>query len=166
VIALRPKTFAVLRYLVEHAGQLILKDELLDTVWAGTIVSDTVLKSCIRELRDALDDDAQRPQYIATVHRRGYRFIGEVGSRQHSVVSDEQEKQDTAVGLPTLAPRPSPPAPFLVGREAELMDLHSLLDKALCSERQLVFVTGEPGIGKTTLVDAFLQLLADQSGVP
>jgi len=52
-----------------------MKDELLDAVWAGTVVSDTVLKSCIRELREALGDDAQAPQYIATVHRRGYRFI-------------------------------------------------------------------------------------------
>jgi DNA-binding winged helix-turn-helix (wHTH) protein len=50
-LALRPKTFAVLRYLVEHPGKLVTKDELLDAVWAGTVVSDTVLKSCIRELR-------------------------------------------------------------------------------------------------------------------
>ena len=56
-IALRPKTFAVLRYLVEHPGKLVTKDELLDAVWAGTVVSDTVLKSCIRELRTALGDD-------------------------------------------------------------------------------------------------------------
>lgn len=74
-IALRPKTFAVLRYLVEHPEKLVTKDELLDAVWAGTVVSDTVLKSCIRELREALGDDVQEPQYIATVHRRGYRFI-------------------------------------------------------------------------------------------
>ena len=79
-IPLRPKTFAVLRYLVEHAGQLVTKDELLDTVWAGTIVSDTVLKSCIRELREALGDDVQTPQYIATAHRRGYRFIGQLST--------------------------------------------------------------------------------------
>jgi DNA-binding winged helix-turn-helix (wHTH) protein len=80
VIALRPKTFAVLRYLLEHAEQLVMKDELLDAVWAGTVVSDTVLKSCIRELRTALDDDVQEPRFIATVHRRGYRFIGQCSS--------------------------------------------------------------------------------------
>jgi DNA-binding winged helix-turn-helix (wHTH) protein len=60
VLALRPKTFAVLRYLVEHSGKLVTKDDLLDTVWAGTVVSDTVLKSCIRELREALGDDVHR----------------------------------------------------------------------------------------------------------
>src|SRR5262245_36002064 len=74
-IPLRPKTFAVLRHLVTHPGQLVTTEELLDTVWAKTIVSDTVLRSCIRELRTVLGDDAQRPRYIATVHRRGYRFI-------------------------------------------------------------------------------------------
>src|SRR5262249_31186586 len=47
-------------------------------------------------------------------------------------------------------------APHLVGRAAELQQLHQLLDKALRGERQLVFVTGEPGIGKTTLIDAFV----------
>ena len=65
----------MLRYLVEQAGTLVTKDELLDAVWAGTVVSDTVLKSCIRELREALGDEVQTPQYIATVHRRGYRWI-------------------------------------------------------------------------------------------
>ena len=53
-ISLRPKTFAVLRQLAMHPGQLVTQDELLDTVWAGTIVTDTVLRSCLRELRIAL----------------------------------------------------------------------------------------------------------------
>jgi DNA-binding winged helix-turn-helix (wHTH) protein len=64
VIELRPKTFAVLRYLTEHAGRLVTKDELLDTVWGQTVVSETVLKSCIRELRKALGDEARTPQFI------------------------------------------------------------------------------------------------------
>src|SRR5215203_531622 len=79
-IAVRPKTFAVLRHLGTHPGRLVTKDELLDAVWAGTIVSDTVLRRCIRELRTVLGDDAQRPRYIATVHRRGYRFIAPVAA--------------------------------------------------------------------------------------
>jgi len=54
-IELWPKTFAVLRYLLEHAGRLVTKHELLDAVWGQTVVSDTVLKSCIRELRTAAD---------------------------------------------------------------------------------------------------------------
>src|SRR5215510_11239580 len=75
VLELRPKTFAVLRHLAERPGRLVTKDELLDAVWGQTAVSDSVLKSCIAELRKVLSDSAQTPRYIATVHRRGYRFI-------------------------------------------------------------------------------------------
>jgi DNA-binding winged helix-turn-helix (wHTH) protein/predicted ATPase/type II secretory pathway predicted ATPase ExeA len=158
VIELRPKTFAVLRYLVEHTGRLVTKDELLDAVWAGTVVSDTVLKSCIRELRKALGDEAQRPQYIETVHRRGYRFIAPLAMAP----SVSSSPFPVPSSLPTLAPNTQHPAPPLVGREAELAQLHGWLEKALHGERQIIFVTGEPGIGKTTLVEAFLQRIADR----
>ena len=77
-LALRPKTFAVLRYLVAQAGQLVTQDALLDAVWGLTAVSETVVRSSIRELRTILGDTAQHPQFIQTVHRRGYRFIAPV----------------------------------------------------------------------------------------
>jgi DNA-binding winged helix-turn-helix (wHTH) protein len=77
-ISLRPKTFAVLEYLLENSGRLVTKDELLDAVWPEVSVSDAVLKGCIREIREALDDDPQSPRFIETLHRRGYRFIGEI----------------------------------------------------------------------------------------
>ena len=69
------KAFVVLRYLVEHAGQLVTKAELFDALWPGTAVSDGALTFCIVELRKALGDDAKAPRFIETVHRRGYRFI-------------------------------------------------------------------------------------------
>ena len=56
------------------AGEVISKEELFRLVWMGTAVSDSALTSCIQELRRALGDDAQRPQFIETLHRRGYRF--------------------------------------------------------------------------------------------
>jgi len=77
-ISLRPKTFAVLRCLIEHADQLVSKTTLLETVWPETMVSDGVLMVCIGELRQALGDDPRTPQFIATAHRRGYRFIGHI----------------------------------------------------------------------------------------
>ena len=77
-ISLRPKTFAVLRCLIEHAQQLVSKTTLLEVVWPETMVSDGVLMVCIRELRQALGDDPRTPRFIATAHRRGYRFIGQV----------------------------------------------------------------------------------------
>ena len=75
-LALRPKTFALLRYLVAHPGQLLTKAAVLETLWSETMVSEVVLSVCIRELRQVLGDDARAPRFIETVHRRGYRFIG------------------------------------------------------------------------------------------
>jgi predicted ATPase len=137
VVALRPKSFAVLRHLLENAGRLMTKDELLDTVWARTAVSDTVLKSCVRELRKALGDDVHAPRYIETVHGRGYRF------------------RPAALSRP-IFPGPRGQTGTVVGREGALGLLHAWLDESGRGERRLVFVTGEPGIGKTALVDAFL----------
>ena len=77
-LELTPRVFAVLRHLVEHAHRLVTKDDLLATVWRDTIVSDAALASSIRDLRRALRDSAGSPRYIATVHRRGFRFIGQI----------------------------------------------------------------------------------------
>ena len=87
VIPLRQKSFAVLRYLLEHAGQLATKEELLRAVWPETYVSDIVLKVCIRELRHALGDQREAPQFIETVHRRGYRFIAPLSTNPQPVRS-------------------------------------------------------------------------------
>jgi DNA-binding response OmpR family regulator len=70
-IPLRPKTFAVLRCLLAHPGQLVTKAALLDAVWPETMVTDVALMICIRELRQALGDDPKTPQFIETIHRRG-----------------------------------------------------------------------------------------------
>src|SRR5262249_8701197 len=130
-ISLRRQTFAVLRYLVEHAGQVVSKTALLDALWPGVYVTDMAPMICIRELRKALGDDARVPQFIETAHRRGYRFIAPltpkpVASSQYSIAGSQRS-----------APAPStqhPAFPF-VGREAELAQLHRWLEKALNGER-------------------------------
>ena len=73
-LKLTPKAFAVLRYLIEHPGRLVSKDELLLAVWPDTVVTEGALATCMRWIRKALADDPHAPQYIETVHRR-YRFI-------------------------------------------------------------------------------------------
>src|SRR5262249_30112922 len=152
-IPLKPKTFTVLRYLVTHAGRLVTKEELLDALWPDVHVTDGVLKVCVRELRRALGDEAQTPQYITTVHRRGYRFIA-------PLTPTAAPASRCRFHVYASSPRPTPSlqssAPTFVGREEELAQLHKWLEKALGGERQIVFITGEPGIGKTTLVEAFL----------
>src|SRR5215468_1118947 len=77
-IPLPPKVFAVLHYLVTHPDRLVTKDELLDAVWSETFVSDAVVRVTIGALRKILGETAQTPRFIATVPRRGYRFLASV----------------------------------------------------------------------------------------
>ena len=164
VLHLRPKTFAVLRHLVERASQLVTKDQLLATIWPDTYVTDSALKSCIRELRQTLQDDAQQPRYIETVHRRGYRFIANVERQPPALSVAEGLKtgsveEATVHSLETnrLNSDAQSVAPYFVGREGELAQLYQALEDALEGEPQIVFLTGEAGIGKTSLVEVFLE---------
>jgi DNA-binding winged helix-turn-helix (wHTH) protein/predicted ATPase len=109
-LVLRPKTFAVLRYLVEHRDRLLTKEELLGVLWPGTFVTDGVLMACICELRKTLGDNPRAPQFIETVHRRGYRFIAAVVSSQHPVVGSQQSEassQQLTPGNWQLTTRPA-----------------------------------------------------------
>jgi DNA-binding winged helix-turn-helix (wHTH) protein len=167
LVPVRPKLFAVLRCLVEHAGRLVTREELLRAAWPTTVVSDSVLRGTIRELREVLRDDATAARFVETVPHRGYRFLAPVTA----AVSPGQPSQAPVRKPEGRAHRSSPlPIPDirrrtldvvrLVGRDAELIRLHRSWEKALQGERQVVFVTGEPGIGKTTVVDAFLAAIA------
>ena len=140
-IPLRPKAFAVLSHLVQRRGELVTKQQLLEAVWPDTFVGDAVLKDCIRQLREALSDDAASPRYIETAHRRGYRFIGNLTDESASV----------------SAPSGSSAVASLLGRSAELATMQRWLERASAGERQVVFVTGEAGIGKTTLVNTLVE---------
>jgi len=77
-LALEPKTFQVLLFLLENRGRLIEKNELLDAVWKDTFVTENAMTREIAKLRKALGDDSKTPKYIQTVHTQGYRFIAEV----------------------------------------------------------------------------------------
>lgn len=151
-LRLTPKAFAVLRLLAERAGQLVTKEQLLESVWADTAVGDAVLATVVREIRSVLGDPASRPWLIETVHRRGYRLLEplafEAPPPAHTGVV-AAGAQRLAIALPTL-----------VGRQAELERLDTWWDTAQRGERRLVFVSGEPGIGKTALVDTFLDRAA------
>ena len=72
-----PKAFSVLDYLHQHKQKLVTKEDLLSAVWPTVFVTDAVLKVAVGELRKALNDHPKQPTFIETVHRRGYRFIGD-----------------------------------------------------------------------------------------
>jgi predicted ATPase/DNA-binding winged helix-turn-helix (wHTH) protein len=141
------KAFAALCYLVLHAGQLVTKDELLAAVWAVPYVSDMALAACIREIRRALDEQAQAPRFVETVRGRGYRFCAPV------TVLPLTPERPAVRDLPPVAIYPTG---LLVGREGEMAQLQRRWGQAQQGVRQVVFVTGEAGIGKTALVDAFV----------
>ncbi len=137
VVALTPKAFAILRRLVDDGGQLVSKEELLLAGWPKTHVSDGVLKVIILEIRRALGDNPAAPSFIENVPRRGYRFIGPRARKAQ-------------------VPAAADPRRALVGRDRVLAQLEDRLTHALAGQRQLVFLSGEAGIGKTTVLDAFL----------
>jgi len=76
VLSLEPKPFNLLMLLVRHPGQLLTKDELMEALWTGSIVTDSVLTRCVAKLRGVLHDDEQ--DWIKTVHGYGYRYDGPV----------------------------------------------------------------------------------------
>ena len=88
VVHLEPTVLKLLIFLIENRDRLVLKRELLDTVWGDTYVSESALTKAIARLRKALKDDPHRPEYIETVHALGYRFIAEVENIEQTVEKD------------------------------------------------------------------------------
>lgn len=127
----------------------------------GADQSGTDAGKNIPELRKALGDESKDPRYIETAHRLGYRFIVPVSIEPVQSLESGGRIQDAAPAHSVGSPNP-----HFVGRHAEFVQLHLSWERAQSGERQIVFVTGEPGIGKTTLVEEFLrqqQLAVGQS---
>src|SRR5215831_11870092 len=104
-IVLRPKTFAVLDFLVQNPHRLVTKNEIMTALWPGAKVVDAALRVSIQEIRKALNDNAEYPKFIETVGKSGYRFIAPITLQSDTL-------QAGGVSLPT----------YMVGRQAE-MDL-------------------------------------------
>lgn len=147
-IPLRRKTLEVLWHLVEQRGQVVDQDLLLAKVWPKRVVSPGTLAVSVAELRRALGDDPRTPRFIQTVHRRGYRFVAPVcdlGSAETAPAHGE--------------------TPLLLGREAELREIEDCYRCALEGRRQVLFVTGDAGIGKSTLVEAWSRQLSGRGEI-
>lgn len=138
-VPLTPRAFDLLSCLVEHPGRLVGHDELLTQVWHDAHVLPEVLKTQILLVRNALKDDAGSPRYIETVRGKGYRFI--------APVADTHRLQASS----------APDLHAFVGRHAQLEELEQALLQAVQGTRQIVFVVGEPGIGKSRLVERFIE---------
>jgi DNA-binding winged helix-turn-helix (wHTH) protein/tetratricopeptide (TPR) repeat protein len=150
-IRLAPKVFAVLRYLVEHRGELVTKSIFFDTIWPGLYVTDTVLAVHIGKAREALGDDPQKPRFIETVHRRGYRFIAACSASSEILPSNPALEGRTSTKPIISEPATTIGTQPVVGRETELSLLREKLDAAASGRGSLVFISGPAGIGKTRL---------------
>jgi DNA-binding winged helix-turn-helix (wHTH) protein/tetratricopeptide (TPR) repeat protein len=138
-IKLQRKALAVLWTLANQPNEPVTRTDLMDAVWPGAIVIDDVLTYQIRALRQAIEDDPRNPRYIVTAHRIGFRLTVPIGS-------------ESAAAARTM-----------IGRESELRALGASFDRAAGGQRQFVFVCGEAGIGKTTLLDEFLLRLRSEA---
>ncbi len=139
-VPLTHKALELLAVLVERAGHVVAKETLLESVWPDSHVHPDNVKVLVGEIRRALGDDPIRPRFIRSLVKRGYIFI--------APVVDAASEQTTA------APH------VFVGRDSEMDRLLELFDAATAAQRQVVFVTGEAGIGKTALCEAFLRVAA------
>lgn len=139
-LAIRRKPFAILAHLVASPRRLVTYDELMKRVWGDVTVSESAIRTHLHELRQILGEGL-----IETVIGRGYRFTG------------TPERATAAAATPA----PVEPVRAIVGRADELATLQAALAKAETGTRQLCFVIGDPGIGKTTLVDTFVESLGN-----
>ena len=143
IVAVQPQVFDLLLLLLENRHRLVTKEEIFQRIWKNRIVSDAALSSRIKTLRQALGDDGTEQGCIRTVRRRGFRLVAPVEALGAAGAASPPAPQAAA---------PVPAAQEFVGREEELGLLGTLLTKACAGRRQVVFVTGEAGIGKTCLV--------------
>ncbi len=157
---LRPKAGAVLHYLGARPGQVVGPDELLAAVWPGVNVSAGVIKVHVWEIRRALGDRHRPPRFIETLPKRGYRWLA-----APLAVPGDRSTAGSVAGAPWNATASTRDGRIFVGRERDIERLDDALARALAGDRRVVFVTGEPGIGKTTLADAFLRRIADRPDV-
>jgi DNA-binding winged helix-turn-helix (wHTH) protein/tetratricopeptide (TPR) repeat protein len=155
-IPIAPTPFGLLCALVRQPGSLLTKNNLLDEVWGHRYVGHSVLKTAISDLRTVLADDPRRPRYIETVARRGYRFIA--GTTALSVATTRPPSNSPAAE--NVLPGEPHAVPF-VGRLKELARLRRAWDQVTLGKRAVVWIAGEPGIGKTTLIEHFVSGLGD-----
>ncbi len=145
-LKLRRKPFAILRFLTENPLRLATQEEVIEAVWGKIAMSESLLRTHMSEVRRVLGEGA-----IETVVGRGYRFLLEV----------EAEKRPTSVPRNVEAPVAMA---SLVGRSDEMAFLRQVFETVLDRKRRVLLVTGDPGIGKTTLIDAFLSQVAAPRG--
>jgi DNA-binding winged helix-turn-helix (wHTH) protein len=139
-VHLRSKPFSILRYLAGNPRRLVTRAELVEAVWGKVAMSESVLRTHLWELRRLLGENV-----VETVVGRGYRFVADVEDWVRSIPPAERAN--------------------VVGRTIEMGVLREAFRDVRIGRRSVAFVSGEPGVGKSTLVDAFIDDASAQSPV-
>src|SRR5262249_4187397 len=140
---------------------VVSRQELLEHIWPERYISEATLDHRVMQARQALGDSGQTQRAIQTLRGRGYRFVGMVeeclAPLSPAGVTAPPQALVPVDSSPSFSLSPPPP---LVGRDTEFAQLHQWYAAACQGRRQVVCTTGEMGLGKTTLVDAFLAQVA------
>lgn len=173
VCSLEPQALDILAYLLEHRDRVVTKQELLEHLWPDRFVGEGILAQRLMTIRKAIGDNGRSQYYIKTLHGRGYRFVASVAVHTNAAdfanaaavagPANESEHVDDAVtersghgAARGVQPRFFSRPVHFVGRDAELTRLAQWWSTAQRGVRQIGFVVGEPGIGKSALVDTFV----------
>ncbi|TCL62343.1 winged helix-turn-helix domain-containing protein [Rhizobium sp. BK251] len=153
-MALGGRQLDILTTLLDRAGQVVSKRDLMQRAWPNMVVEDVNLRVHIANLRKLLGDGRDGVRYISTVQGRGYCFVATVRRGQ------EVQQSGTAAGTISLpAQRLPTPLPRIIGREQTVADLSELL-----VSRRFVSVVGPGGLGKTTIAVAIAHAVANNFG--
>jgi non-specific serine/threonine protein kinase len=147
--ALEPKVFAVLAQLVMRPGELVTRDQLLDSVWGHRYVTPSTLNRVIGLARRSLADDTDEPKFIQTVHGSGYRYVGPLETAAAPAEPRVRFGPPPSLRLPARLLT-------LIGRERELAQIEALL-----SGGRTLTILGTGGMGKTQCALAFAHTAAD-----
>ncbi|HXX46904.1 MAG TPA: AAA family ATPase [Myxococcota bacterium] len=145
LVAIAPKPLALLAYLAANRDRTVSKDELLTQVWPDVFVSEAALASALKDLRRAIGDDGARQRIVYTMRRRGYRFVARL-NRSGTAASRRRSPSPASVGA----------RPAFVARTRELRLLTALALQASRGRPQLAVLVGDPGSGKTRLLEELL----------
>ena len=148
-IPLQPQVFDLLEYLIRHRDRVVTKDDLIGAIWGGRIVSESSLTTRINAARTGIGDSGVAQRLIKTLPRKGVRFIGTVREAAREIGS-------------AVAPAKVEQSALVVGRTATFELIDQMTRYALTGQRQMAFVTGEAGIGKTAFISKAIERLTEQ----
>lgn len=152
VVAIEPKPFDLLVYLIRQRHRVVSRDELMRALWPDVVVSEATLSSAVRRAREVL---APQRHLIEGVRKVGYRFAGEID--RHATASVPQRRA-VFVAEELMGPA----ATQYIGRSRELAELGAQLDCALAGHGTLLAIAGEPGIGKTRTLGELIHRARDR----